>query len=74
MALDLQAPFRGHILWVYNPRHLAFLRDFAAATLRQRAANHNATLASCLPRWIKLAKNRDAVLAAVAELETKSTR
>src|SRR5262249_48807197 len=74
MALALQEPCRGQILWAYNPRHLAFLRDFVAATQRERAVNHNGTLASRLPRWIKLAKNREAVLGAVAELEARMIR
>lgn len=66
----------GELLWATNARHLAFLRAYVEATDRrapERAEGdpRNATLASRLPRWLKLAKNRAAVLAAIAVLEAK---
>lgn len=66
----------GEVLWATNARHLAFLRQYVEATDRrapQRADTdpRNGTLASRLPRWLKLAKNRRAVLAAIAVLEAK---
>ena len=66
----------GEVLWATNARHLAFLRQYVEATDRrapERADTgaRNATLASRLPRWLKLAKNRAAVLAAIDTLEAK---
>lgn len=66
----------GEVLWATNARHLAFLRAYVEATDRrapERADGdpRNATLASRLPRWLKLARNRAAVLAAIATLEAK---
>ena len=77
--LWLATPCRGHTLWAYNARHLAFLRAYVEATDRRAKARvdtdpRNSTLASRLPRWIKLAKNRATVLAAIATLEEKLAR
>ncbi len=77
--LWLATPCLGHTLWAYNARHLAFLRAYVEAIDRRAPARadtdpRNATLASRLPRWLELAKNRAAVLAAVATLEAKLAR
>lgn len=69
--LWLQAPCSGHTLWAYNAEHLAFLKQYVEATVRERAPNANATLASRLPKWMKAAKRRPAVLRAVASLEAR---
>ncbi len=70
-SLWLQTSCAGHVLWAYNGRHLAFLRDYVAADLRERVPNANSSLASRLPRWIKAAKHRDAVGRGIARLEKK---
>lgn len=64
----------GQELWAYNPEHLAWLKGYVAADLRQHAAHpvsgrRNKTLASRLPKWLKAAKNRDEILRAVVRLE-----
>jgi hypothetical protein len=69
LPLQLQRPFARNILWAYNPQHLAFLRDYIAAPLRERVPNNNASLASRLPRWLKQASNREALLRAILKLE-----
>ncbi|HEV2235922.1 MAG TPA: hypothetical protein VGR57_04590 [Ktedonobacterales bacterium] len=69
----LQTPCRGHTLWAYNARHLAFLEDYARATLREAPTGEgwarNQTLASRLPRWIKSGHHRDDVLAGIERLK-----
>ncbi len=70
-GLRLQTRCAGEVLWAYNAEHLAFLRDYVAASIRERAPNANGTLASRLPAWIKKAGNRDAVRRAVARLERR---
>ncbi len=72
LELLLQAPCKGHTLWAYNPRHLEFIAEYVAATIRERTPNFNATLASRLPDWIKVAKNRPAVLRAVRQIESSA--
>ena len=72
--LWLSAPFRGEILWAYNAAHLAFLREYVAAVLRERSPDKdptqvkNASVASTLPAWIKAAGNREALLVLIDEL------
>ncbi len=49
LELWLKAPCRGETLWTYNEEHLAFLRHYVAARLRERAPKRNGSLASRLP-------------------------
>jgi hypothetical protein len=79
LPLWLQAPCSPHTLWAYNSDHLSFLKQYVEATDRRRpirgpADPLNTLLASRLPRWIQLAKNRNQVLKAIAVIETKLTR
>ena len=74
LQLLLQAPCKGETLWAYNPRHLSFIAGYVAATIRERTPNYNASLASRLPDWIKVAKNRTAVMRAVRQIESNSLR
>lgn len=74
--LFLQTPCAKHILWVFNAAHLAFLKDVVAADLRLRPVRKesdpkNQWLASRLPKWMLLAKNRAAVLKGIARLEER---
>lgn len=71
LGLWLQTRCAGELLWVYNGEHLAFLRDYVGASLRERVPNANGSLASRLPGWIKQARNRPTVLRAVRRLEEK---
>jgi len=76
LPLWLRARCAGETLWAYNREHLAFLRSFVGATQRERLrdAKHgwrNASLVSRLPKWMKLAKHRAAILRAIARLEEK---
>ena len=64
--LWLQIPCCSEILWAYNERHLAFLESFVKAELRE--AYPNQTLASRLPEWMKLAKNREEILKCIRKL------
>jgi hypothetical protein len=57
-------------LWVYNARHLAQLKAYVTAKLRERTANAgNSSMFSRLPSWIKKGKNREAVLKHLQRLE-----
>lgn len=72
--LWLQEKCGENILWAYNSRHLSFLRNYVSATLRERSidekwGHRNSLLESTLPKWIKLAKNREAIMRAVERLE-----
>jgi hypothetical protein len=69
--LWLQTRCAGEVLWAYNAEHLGFLREYVSASLRERVPNANGSLASRLPKWIKSAHNRTAVLRAARRLEAK---
>ena len=75
--LWLQVACVGETLWAYNAEHVGFLRGYVGARLRERPTDgnvhglRNQLLESRLPKWMTLAKNRDAVLAGVAKLEQR---
>ena len=67
----------GNSLWAFNLKHLEFLESYISAKIRERSKDekwgwHNSSLASRLPKWIKLAKNRKVLLKAINELKEKA--
>jgi hypothetical protein len=76
LPLWLQISCCGHTIWAFNQRHLQYLRDFVAAKDRHTPPREtkdplNSLLTSRLPKWMQLARNRDAVLHALEVLEAK---
>lgn len=76
LPLWLQASCSAHTLWAYNSDHLAFLKQYVEATDRRRPVRSpmdplNKLLASRLPRWMKLSKNRDQIVKVIAVIESK---
>lgn len=76
LSLWLQTSCCGHTLWAFNLRHLQYLRDFVAAKDRHTPPREtkdplNSLLTSRLPKWMQLARNRDAVLHGIEVLEAK---
>jgi hypothetical protein len=69
LPLWLRRRFRGEVLWAYNRRHLRVLADYVAAALRETDGhpNHHAMIVR-LPRWMKVAKHRAALLKALQKL------
>ena len=77
LPLFLQVPCLGDSLWAYSPHHLNELLAWLAADLRQRKPDttygwSNRSYFSRLPKWMKLAKNRKAVMSAIAKLKAAS--
>jgi ribosomal protein S27E len=64
-------PVDRHMLWAYNRAHLGFLKQYVSASLRVREPNHNRTLVSRLPKWIKQKNNRQKILKAIERLENR---
>ena len=67
----------GNSLWAFNKKHLEFLESYVTASLRERFKDNdlgwsNSSLAGRLPKWIKAAKNRDALIKAINELKAKA--
>jgi hypothetical protein len=69
LPLWLQVPCAGHVFWAFNARHLAYLKEFLQADLRERRGTANASVVSRLPGWLKQAKHRGEALRAVGRLE-----
>jgi hypothetical protein len=78
LPLWLAAPCCGRILWAYNIEHLNLIERYISADLRQRSQPlprslyPMKSLVSKLPAWMASAKNRAAVLKAIAKLRQKS--
>ena len=76
LPLWLSTPCCGETLWAYNARHLEFVTGYVRAELREKRLGpegtlRNTTLANRLPRWMKLAKNREKVLRAMEKLRER---
>ena len=69
--LFLQFDTRLGTMFAYSEAHLEWLERFVSAELRERThldGHANSSMASRLPRWMKLAKNRNEVLQAIRRL------
>lgn len=77
--LWLQTPCREHVLWFYNHDHLELVAEFVTARLRRRATPASrkgaaegfagrSTMLERLPAWMKSAKNRGELEAAIDRL------
>lgn len=62
---------QGRAVWAYNAGHQAELAGYVAARLREGAVVTNASFVSRLPAWLKSARHRNKVLAALARIERR---
>ena len=70
--LWLQMPFRdGQLVVAYNGRHLIYLEQYIAATLREYKYRTHFTLLEKLPRFYHEAKNREGLLNIIGKLREK---
>lgn len=71
--LWLTTSVHGHRLWAYNLEHLNLLTEFVGAGLRERGAHGGCDMSVIekLPAWLKSARNRDDVLAALGRLRAR---
>lgn len=71
LPLWLQGDVKGQTLWAYNRSHLNDIKRYVASQLRERnLAGHN-TMVERLPQFIKVGKNREAVLKTIERLERR---
>lgn len=72
LPLAWREPCRnGREIWAFGPSHLAELKRYVLSTLRERDCAHNRSYFMRLPTWIKSAKHRGDVLAAIARIEKR---
>ena len=70
LPLWLQTPCAGDTLWAWNSRHLAFLREYLAAGLREHGSA-TGSAAARLPGWLKRT-GRATALRAIGRLERRA--
>jgi hypothetical protein len=58
-------------LWAYNYDHLHYLEEYIGASLRERKTAPHLSMVEKLPRFMQLAKNREALLRLIARLKRK---
>jgi hypothetical protein len=66
-----EAVMQGRFVWAYNAGHQAELARYVAARLREGTVVANASFVSRLPAWLKSARHRNKVLAALARIERR---
>lgn len=72
LSLAWREPCRnGREIWAFGPSHLAELKRYVLSTLRERGCEHNRSYFMRLPAWIKSAKHRDEVVAAIGRIEKR---
>lgn len=71
LDIYLQIGVKNHTLWLYNLKHLQYLKDYIAASLRKDDGRHKYSMITNLSQWIKSAKNRDLILKKMNKLEQK---
>ncbi len=70
LELVLKEPTRHGTVWVYGAEHLKHLKEYTAAQHRV-ASGTKWSYFTRLPKWVKSAKNREAILKAVTKLERR---
>ena len=68
--LWFQSSVGRDVLWAYNRRHLSLIRNWAGATIRQKSGRSHRSLLASMPTWIKLARNREAIVKTIERLQS----
>lgn len=76
LPLWLSVQCAGNQLWAFNHGHLLWLEQYVQATLREQRPDptwgwSNSSAANRLSKWIKSAKNREAILRCILKLKRK---
>ncbi len=71
LTLWLNKTFKENSFWAYNYKHLAYLKDYISAGLRERNNRSYWTMVEKLPNWMKSSKNREQLVKIISELEKK---
>lgn len=67
--LWLQTTVAGNLFWAYNREHLEEIRLYVEADLREKNHPYLMTMVARLPTFIKIAKNREKILATIDKLK-----
>jgi hypothetical protein len=69
LQLWLQISLDNNIFWAYNFNHLAYLKIYVSAKLRDEKGISKYSMTQKLPNFIKLAKNRSKIVKMIERLE-----
>lgn len=69
--LWLSASFKKDVFWAYNPDHLAYLKQYISAKIREHKGRTHFTLIEKLPKFYLEAKNREGLLNLIIKLKKK---
>ncbi len=69
--LWLKLPFKNEIFWAYNYRHLNYLKEYIQADLRENRDREFMSMTEKLPKFMQVAKNREALLKIIEKLQQK---
>ncbi|MDJ0366643.1 hypothetical protein QMK33_15910 [Hymenobacter sp. H14-R3] len=72
LPLWLQHSLKNDVFWAHNRTHLVDIKVYIQATLRERQLHSYTKMVERLPTFIKVAKNREAILKIINQLEHKS--
>ena len=61
----------GNVLWAANEQHLQYLREYIGSELREGTHIPHQALHHKLPTWMKRAKHREEILAAIDHLAAR---
>ncbi len=63
---------KGNEIWAYNLEHLVYLKNYFSSQIRERGKDAGKySILTNLPKWMKLKKNRDAVIRSLDRLMKK---
>jgi len=71
LPLWFQAEVKGNHFCAYNRRHLQDIKCYVQAKLRERQSEGHTRMVERLPQFIKEAKNREAILKTIEQLERR---
>lgn len=69
LPLWFQKEVKGNLFWAYNRQQLLDIKSYVQAKLRERQSQGYTTMVERLPTFIKEAKNREAILKAIEDLQ-----
>ncbi|MFI6446628.1 hypothetical protein [Kitasatospora sp. NPDC050543] len=72
LPLLLQLPTRHGVLWAHNHEQLSVLERYVRAGLREQPVHSAKSMVVDLPRWLKLAANREENLRAIARIRKRA--
>ena len=71
LPLWLQVHVKSNTMWLYNLKHLDYVRSYVSAKLREDDGRHKYSIVTNLPQWIKSRKNRALIIKKLNELEAR---